>query len=211
MGVNRLDDAKQQSDNFVRDLLRLKAEIIGQNFSPETLEAMTGEAVTDEVLDILRSDFQRMCSIDIEADSTVAVDEQVEQQSMSMIMQSVSAVMQGAMSMLQTGILPPPMVLQLSLELLKMFLHPVRYSRGVVELIDQFQEQLTAQIGMMAMMPPGAAGMGAPPPPGGQGGPGPIPPPGGPPKPGASGRPPGAPPDIPPLRPNGNGAPPPPF
>jgi hypothetical protein len=209
MGVNRLDDAKQQSDNFVRDLLRLKAEIIGQNFSPETLEAMTGEAVTPEVLDILRSDFQRTCSIDIEADSTVAVDEQVEQQSMSMIMQSVSAVMTGAMAMLQTGILPPPMVLQLSLELLKMFLHPVRYSRGVVELIDQFQEQLTAQIGMMAMMPPGAAPpMGAPP------GGAPMPPsPSGPPKKGppgggGNGRPPGSNPDIPPLRPSNGGAPP---
>jgi len=214
MGVNRLEDAKSQSDNFVRDLLRLKAEVIGQNFSPETLEAMTGEAVTDEVLDILRSDFQRMCSIDIESDSTVAVDEQVEQQSMSMIMQSVSAVMQGAQSMLMTGIIPPPMVLNLSMEMLKMFLHPVRYSRGVVEMINDFQEMLTAQIGMMAMMPPGApGGMGAPPPPGGPGGMGAIPPPPGGPKGGKPGGPPGGP-DIPPSPfhgPPGNGAAPPPV
>jgi len=204
MGVNRLDDAKTQTDNFVRDLLRLKAEVIGQNFSPETLEAMTGEAVTPEVMDILRSDFGRMCSIDIESDSTVAVDEQAEQQAMAMVMQSVQAVMQGAVAMLQTGLLPPPMIMQLSLEMLKMFLHPVRYSRGVVELIDEFQDQLSAQIGMMAMMPPGAPQPGAPPP---QGGPGGAPiekPPGGP-----GGRPPGAPPPGGP--PPGNGAAPPPV
>jgi len=212
MGVSRLEDAKGQSDNFVRDLLRLKAEIIGQNFSPETIEAMTGEAVTPDVLDILRSDFQRMCAIDIESDSTIAVDEQQEQQSMAMIMQSVSAVMGGAQQMLAGGILPPPLIMQLSLEMLKMFLHPVKYSRGVVEMIDDFQEQLQAQIGMMAMMPPGAppGPPGAPPP---GGGPPPGKPPGGPP-----GRPPGAPPnappggaDIPPSPFKGNGGPPPPV
>ena len=212
MGVSRLEDAKQQSDNFVRDLLRLKAEIIGQNFSPETIEAMTGEAVTPDVLDILRSDFQRVCAIDIEADSTIAVDEQQEQQAMAMIMQSVSAVMGGAQQMLQGGILPPPLIMNLSLEMLKMFLHPVRYSRGVVQMINDFQEQLNAQIGMMAMMPPGGAPPGPPgaPPPGAGSPPGK---PSGPP-----GRPPGSPPnagpggpDIPPSPFKGNGGGPPPV
>ena len=212
MGVSRLEDAKGQSDNFVRDLLRLKAEIIGQNFSPETIEAMTGEAVTPDVLDILRSDFQRMCAIDIESDSTIAVDEQQEQQSMAMIMQSVSAVMGGAQQMLQGGILPPPLIMNLSLEMLKMFLHPVRYSRGVVQMINDFQEQLNAQIGMMAMMPPGGAPPGPPgaPPPGAGSPPGK---PSGPP-----GRPPGSPPnagpggpDIPPSPFHGNGVGPPPV
>src|SRR4030095_4268199 len=106
---------------------RLKAEIIGQNFDAATLEAMTGEKVTPEVMAILRSDFQRTCNIDIEADSTVLVDEQAEQQSMAMVMQSIQLVMQGTQQMLMTQLLPPPQVIQLSLELLKMALHPVRY------------------------------------------------------------------------------------
>jgi hypothetical protein len=194
MGASRLQDAKQQAGNFVRDLLRLKGEIIAKNFSPETLEAMTGETMTPEVLAILRSDFMRTCTIDIEADSTVIVDEQQEQQSMAMVMQSVQMVMQGAQSMLMTGILPPPKVIQLSLELLKMALHPVRYSRGVVELINTFQDQLAV---MASMPPPPMPPPGAPPgppgaPPGG--------PPGGPPHLGAPPHPPGP--------PNGAGGPP---
>ena len=56
MGVSRLEDQKQAAGNFVRDLLRLKAEIICQNFDAETLEAMTGEAVTPDVEAILRDD-----------------------------------------------------------------------------------------------------------------------------------------------------------
>jgi hypothetical protein len=184
MGMVRLADQKQQAGNFVRDLLRMKAELIAQNFDPETLAKMTGEDVTPEVMDILRSDFQRTCSIDIESDSTVVPDQQEEQQSMAMVMQSVQAVMTGAASMLQTGLLPPPQVTMLALELLKMFLHPIRFSRGVVELIDDFIEQLQGQIAMQSMMPPPpppGAGLPAPggPPPGNGAGPSPPPPPGG--------------------------------
>jgi hypothetical protein len=161
---------------------------------------MTGELITPEVEAILRSDFQRICAIDIEADSTVEIDEQAEQEAMAMTMQAIQSVMMGTGQMLQTGILPPPMVMQLSLELLKMFLHPIRYSRGVVELIDDFQEQLNAQVAMLSMMPPGMAPPGGPP-----GAPGGAPGPGGPPPGGGPPPPPGGPP--PGLR-NGGAAPP---
>lgn len=175
MGASRLEDAKQQAGNFVRDLLRLKAEIIGQNFDAETLSSMTGENVTPEVMAILRSDFMRTCTIDIEADSTVLLDEQAEQQSMAMVMQSIQLVMQGTQSMLMTQLLPPQQIIQLSLALLKMALHPVRYSRAVVELIDDFQQQL-----MMMPLPPPPPLMPPTGPPGAQPGQ-PPPEPGGPP------------------------------
>ena len=203
MGMSRMEDFKQTSGNFIRDLLRMQAEIIAQNFDAQTLELMTGEKVTPEVMDVLRSDFMRTCTIDIETDSTVVPDQQAEQEGMAQTMQAVQGVMMGAGQMLATGILPPPMVMNLSLEMLKMFLHPVRYSRGVVEMITDFQEQLQAQIAMQAMMPP------APPPP-----PGSPPPPGpGAPKGAApsSGGPPGPPPGGPPPLPPGNGAAPPPL
>jgi len=193
MGSSRLEDAKQQAANFVRDLLRLKADIIAKNFDAETLSAMTGEEVTPAVIAILRSDFLRTCSIDIEADSTVIADEQEEQRSMAMIMQSIQLVMQGIQGMLVTQVLPPTQVIQMGLELLKMALHPVRYSRGVVEMINDFQQQLKQLAALPPpMMPPGPpmGPPGAPPgppgpphppgPPNGAGGP-PRPPPGPPP------------------------------
>jgi hypothetical protein len=162
MGVVRLQDQKMSAANFARDLMRLQAEIIATNFDAETLTAMTGEEVTPPVLAILRSDFARTCAIDIESDSTVEVDEQTEQQSMAQIMQSIQAVMMGAGQMLQTGVLPPPQVIELSLELLRMFLHPVRNSRGVIELLDDFKEQMDAAR-MMQPPPMIGAPTGAPP------------------------------------------------
>lgn len=158
MGTVRLSDLRDAAAGFARDLMRLKAEIIGKNFDPETLERMTGEKVTPEVMAILRSDFQRTCSIDIETDSTVSVDEQSEMQSMAMIMQSIQGVMQGIQGLLMTGILPPQQIILLGLEMLRMVLHPVRYSRGVVSLLNDFTEQLQLQMMMGPVPPPPGAG-----------------------------------------------------
>ena len=181
MGTVRLSDLKELVANFYRDLMRLMGQVITKNFDAATLIRMTGEEVTPEVMAILRDDFQRTCSVDIETDSTVQIDEQTEQQSMAQTMQAINAVMMGVQQMLMTGILPAPMVIQLGLEMLRMTLHSVRNSRGVVSLLDDFKEQLQAA---MAMNPPqmlGAPPPGAPPPrPGGGPQAGPLKEPGGP-------------------------------
>jgi hypothetical protein len=162
MGVGRLEDQKQAVALFVRELMRMKAEIIAKNFDAETLQQMTGEEVTPEVFEILRSDFSRVCSIDIETDSTIQIDETLEQESNAKILATIQGIMQGSQGLLMTGILPPPMIMQFSLELIKMMLHPIRNSRGVVEIIDDFQEQLNAQMMMPPPMPPGLAPPAAP-------------------------------------------------
>jgi hypothetical protein len=162
MGVSRLEDMKGIASNFVRDMLRLKAEVICKNFDAATLEQMTGEEVTPPVEAILRSDFQRTCSIDIEADSTVASDEAAEQEAMGQVMMAIGTIMSGAQQMLVSGILPAPYVIQLALELMKMALHPVRFSRPVVELINTYQEQIEQVIAVGGML--GPPPMPAPPP-----------------------------------------------
>jgi hypothetical protein len=167
MGVGRLSDQKQLVANFVRDLIRMKAEIIAKNFDAQTLTKMTGEEVTPEVFNILRSDFSRTCSIDIETDSTVELDESIEQESNAKILMTLQGIMTGAAGLLQLQVLPPPMVMQFTLELIKMMLHPIRGSRGIIELINDFQEQIQAQIMAppmpMPMMGPPGAPPGAPP------------------------------------------------
>ena len=149
--------------------MRLKADIIAKNFDAETLTKMTGEDVTPKSWTVLRSDFARRCSIDIETDSTVEFDETTEKESNAQTMQVVGSTMQAAQGMLATGLLPPPMVIQLTLEMTKMMLHPVRHSRGVIDLINGYQELLTK---FMQLDPMGASMRPPPPPPG-------APPPGG--------------------------------
>src|SRR4029077_7184757 len=172
MGAGRMQGVKSAVSNFVRDLTRLKADIIAKNFDAETLTKMTGEKVTPEVMNVLRSDFTRICAIDIETDSTVEFDETSEKESNAQTMQVIGAVMTAAQGMLTTGLLPPPMVIQLTLEMIKMLLHPVRHSRGVIDLINGYQELLTKFMQLDPMgtsMRPPAPPPGAPPPGGSNG------------------------------------------
>jgi uncharacterized protein YqfB (UPF0267 family) len=176
VGSGRMQGVKTAVANFVRDLMRLKADIIAKNFDAETLTRMTGEECTPEVMNILRNDFSRFCNIDIETDSTVEADEATEKEANAQIMQVVGGTLTAAQGLLQTAILPPPLIINLTLEMIKMLLHPVRHSRGVVDLIDGYQEMLGAYMKMDptgALMrppppppPPGGAPPGAGPPPG---------------------------------------------
>jgi hypothetical protein len=177
IGSGRMTGVKIHVSNFVRDLMRMKADIVARNFDAETLTRMTGEEVTPAVMQILRNDFTRVCSIDIETDSTVESDEATEKEANAQIMQVIGSTLTAAQGLLMTRILPPPMIINLTLEMIKMLLHPVRHSRGVVDLIDGYQEMLGAY---MQMDPTGALMQPPPPPPppgGPPGGPGHAPPP----------------------------------
>jgi hypothetical protein len=163
MGTGRMQGVKSSVANFVRDLMKLKADIIAKNFDAATLTRMTGEDVTPPVMAVLRSDFLRTCNIDIETDSTVEFDETTEKESNAQVMQVIGATMTAAQGLLATGLLPPPMIIQLTLEMIKMMLHPVRHSRGVVDLINGYQEVLMK---FMQLDPMGASMRPPPPPPG---------------------------------------------
>jgi hypothetical protein len=204
VGSGRMQGVQMAVANFVRDLMRLKSDIIARNFDAETLTRMTGENVTPEVMAILRNDFMRFCSIDIETDSTIQADEATEKEANAQIMQVIGGTMQAGQGLMAGGILPPPMVINLVLEMTKMLLHPVRHSRGVVDMIDGYQEMLNAYMqmdptGAMMRPPPpapppgGPPGAGAPPPGPSRGANGKGPPKQPPPPPGVGGPPPGPP------------------
>ncbi len=65
---------------FIRDLIRIGCEIMAEHFDPQTLQIMTGIQVTDEMMQVLRSDPLRSFSIDIETDSTIAMESEQEKQ-----------------------------------------------------------------------------------------------------------------------------------
>lgn len=76
----RLNQAQGEVARFIRDLIRLQAEVIADQFSPETLEMMTGIQPAKEVMELLRNDLLRGFRIDIETDSTVQADEQADKE-----------------------------------------------------------------------------------------------------------------------------------
>lgn len=86
----RLSTRQKRVQMFVREILRIKAEIIAEHFDPETLQMMTGLPVTPEMVRILQSDVLRNFSVDVETDSTILSDMAAEQESRVAVVQAVT-------------------------------------------------------------------------------------------------------------------------
>jgi hypothetical protein len=104
----RLTDAQQDVQRFCRDLIALMGEIIAEQYEPETLIAMTGlEFISGETpeekqanylaaVELLRGEPTRRFRIDIQTDSTLAVNEALDQQARADFMQSLVGALQVA-------------------------------------------------------------------------------------------------------------------
>lgn len=97
----RLLPKQQRTQRFFRDILRIKAEIIAEHFSAKTLTQMTGTPVTDEMRAIMRADALRNFTIDVETDSTIAPDDQLEKQGVAEFLSSLSQYLAQVMPIVQ--------------------------------------------------------------------------------------------------------------
>lgn len=91
VGQLRMTPRQRGVQYYLRDLMRLQAEIICEKFEPVTLQLMTGEEITPEVLQLLRIDALRTFAIDIETDSTIAADQAAQQAAIGEVLQGLSA------------------------------------------------------------------------------------------------------------------------
>ena len=100
----RIQDKQNEVKRFVRDVLRLKAEIIAEHFSSETLAEISGwsntpnartlgdqsQEVFDAAVQLLKDEKLRGYRIDIETDSTVFEDMQEEKQARTEFLTAMS-------------------------------------------------------------------------------------------------------------------------
>jgi hypothetical protein len=100
-GQLRLSARQKEVQRFARDLIEMVAEVIAEQFSEETLIKMAGgeQLVLDDegiavhamqAIELLRSDVVRNFRIDIESDSTIALDERMEKDTVREFFQAVS-------------------------------------------------------------------------------------------------------------------------
>lgn len=100
----RLKKKQQNVQRFVRDVVAIMGEIIAEQFSPETLYKMTGtdflpdemKSRFEEAVELLRDDAMRTYRIDIETDSTIAVDENLEKEQRVEFLSAVGSFIQQA-------------------------------------------------------------------------------------------------------------------
>jgi len=102
-GARRIMPKQQAIQAHFRDLFRIAAETMVETFSRETLQDMVGKPIIDPVMQLLRSDADRLFRIDVETDSTIAPDEQAQKQELVEFMGAMGNFLQVGMGIAQVG------------------------------------------------------------------------------------------------------------
>jgi len=166
----RLSDKQAEVQRFARDLIAIKAEIIAEQFSEETLMLMAGTdmlAQTDQgvvvnfeqVVELLRSDVMRAFRVDIETDSTIAIDEQMEKQAATEYLASVGQFMNQGFPIAQQF----PQMANFMMEAISSVSRRFNFGRSLEASLDQGLEAIKQQAMMMLQQQQQAANQ--PPPP----------------------------------------------
>ncbi len=77
-GSLRLRPRREPIEEMIRDIYRIMAEVISDKFSTQTIHAITGMEVTPDVEAFMRNDTLRTFRIDVETDSTVQPNQEID-------------------------------------------------------------------------------------------------------------------------------------
>ncbi len=147
-GAIRIRKKQSTVDRTCRDVFRIMGEIIAEHFEPEILQLMTGVEITPEVLQILKNDFMRNVSIDIETDSTNAGDKLRRRKAQNEAMQTLVGGLAELLTGMQSGVLPQP----LGVELIKLLIQGVDGNTGNLEdIVNNIFDQGTPEGQLMQM------------------------------------------------------------
>lgn len=129
-GALRISTRQGRFQDFIRDIFRIQAELIAEHFDADTLRIMTGmqvipdaqfeqlkqqkqlesgmvsESEFNQAIQIIKSDKMRGFNVDIEADSTVPVNLQAEQQGRIAFITAIGTYLQGVIPAVQSGAIP---------------------------------------------------------------------------------------------------------
>lgn len=114
----RIDKRKAEIARFIRDLYRMMGEIIAEQFSPETLQMITGVEITPELVEVLQSDAQRAYRVDIETQMTV-LDEAGERDAATNLLKGVVEYINGISPAVQSGGIPEEVAKELLLSVIR--------------------------------------------------------------------------------------------
>lgn len=140
-GSMRLRARQDDVQRFIKDTLRLKAEIIAEHFEAETLAEITGINlnVINQVLPILRSDKLRSYRVDIETDSTIFDDDaQNKAQTVEMI-GALTGFMKEFMPIIQGN----PAIAPMAMGIMRLGLGAFKKGRDIEGQMEQAFAQLS--------------------------------------------------------------------
>lgn len=194
-GGRRLSDSQAEVQRFARDIVRIQSEAIAEAFSDKTLARASGldpktilpdpallaygvpptedQADFAEAVALLRDEPRRNFTLDIETDSTIAMDEGKEKADRSEFVEKLTGFLQTSVQILTSAGPAAPAILPLLGEAMKFGAAGFRAGRQLESAIEECVAKLDELVGQGAMTPPAPPGAPTSPP---QAGPHPIPP-----------------------------------
>jgi hypothetical protein len=151
----RLKTMQHEVVNFATALLQIKAQIICQHFTEDTIVKISGamqlspqdQALIPQALQLLKDEPAKNFRIEVTSDSMIYQDEQQEKQDRVEFLTAVSTFMQTALPVAQGA----PELTPLLMEMLKFGVTAFKAGKGMEGLIDEtadkFRQQAQAQEG----------------------------------------------------------------
>lgn len=164
-GSNRLKRMQSEVARFIRDILRIQAEIIGEHFNPETVQTMTGiqlptmeqkqqalmraqtsgqppdpamvqSPTWEDVIQVLKDDKLRTYKVDVETDSTVAASIEGDMDAMQKLLGGLTSLMQGFGPAVQMGAMPVDALKEIMLAVIRR----ARLGNAVEDALDKVKQ-----------------------------------------------------------------------
>lgn len=137
----RMQPRQVPFQRFVRDIFRIKGELIVEKFSPEMLQEMTQIPITPEVSQLMQQDKLRNYRVEIETDSTVVADSEADKQNRIEFLQAFGQTVERMAPLVQAGIMP----MEAAKEMMMFVLRGFKVSRQMEEAIETMGDQQQQQ------------------------------------------------------------------
>jgi hypothetical protein len=149
-GSMRMRKRQEEIERYIRDLFRIKAEIVAEHYEPEILQAITNIQVTPEMVQIMRDDKLRAYNIDVETDSTIFSDENAEKQTRIEFLQTMGAYLEKAIAVSNAN----PLLTPLAFQSLRFLVGAWKVGREFEEVIDSTEQAILQQAQQQMSAPP---------------------------------------------------------
>ena len=140
-GNLRLAPRQMEVQRFARDLLRLKAEIMSEQFDDVTLELVSGIPIRPEMRELMENDGLRGLRIDIETDSTIMQDTAQDKKQVNEFIISMTGLIQQLAPLVIQNLFP----LEAARALILFAARRVKISKELEDTLEQIGVQSSGQ------------------------------------------------------------------
>jgi len=136
-GSLRIQKMQRLIERAVREIFIMSAELIGEKFTAQTLNAITGMEYTPGIDMVFKSHVARVYRIDVETDSTIKADMSKSKEEMAEFLNGTAMFFQSMAPLAQQGMIPQGLMAELYVSFARTF----RLGKTAEDVLEQMAAQ----------------------------------------------------------------------